>query len=120
MKILFCTDGSECSMASFKNASAFIDRAVVDIICVIDWNFLPSAMSMESAEYSKAYENIADSVLNFAEKEVQKYFEVSQKIKAIGSASEGILDTLSNDEYDLVILGSQGKKGLQKWLGSVS
>lgn len=121
MRILFCTDGSECSFSAFKNAAAFINKAVVDIICVVDWNFLPSSMNIDGGNYTHLYDNIADSVLNFAQKIVEgENFEVNQKIKLIGSASEGILETLSQYDYDLVVMGSQGKKGIQKWLGSVS
>jgi nucleotide-binding universal stress UspA family protein len=121
MKILFCTDGSEISMDAFHNLSILIPEAVIDIICVIDWSFLPTSMNIESESYSKAYENIADSVLNFAEKAIlEKNMTIGKKVKSFGSAVEGILEQLENDAYDLVLVGSHGKKGIQKWLGSVS
>ena len=121
MRILFCTDGSEISMNALSNASNFIKEAVIDPICVIDWSFLPSSVNMEVDNYSKAYENIADSVLNFAQGSIQeKGLILGDKIKSVGSAVEGILDQMAKVEYDLVLMGSHGKKGLQKWLGSVS
>ena len=121
MRILFCTDGSEISLNSFYNASQFIKEAVVDVICVIDWSFLPTSMNIEAESYSKAYENIADSVLNFAENLVhEKGYTLGLKVKSFGSAVEGILEQLDAEQYDLIMLGSHGKKGLQKWLGSVS
>lgn len=121
MRILFCTDGSDISLNAFHNVSQFIKDAVVDPVCVIDWSFLPTSMNMESANYSKAYENIADSVLNFAENLIQeKGFTLGNKIRSFGSAVEGILEQLEKETYDLVLMGSHGKKGLQKWLGSVS
>lgn len=121
MRILFCTDGSEISQNAFYNMAALVKEAIVDPICVIDWSFLPSNMYIETESYSQAYENIADSVLNFAENLIkEKGFQMGQKIKSFGSAAEGILEQLEKVEYDLVILGSHGKKGLQKWLGSVS
>jgi len=121
MKILFCTDGSDISLNAFHNASQFIKEAAIDPICVIDWSFLPTSMNIDSANYSKAYENIADSVLNFAENLIQeKGFTLGNKIKTFGSAVEGILEQLDKETYDLILIGSHGKKGLQKWLGSVS
>lgn len=121
MRILFCTDGSEISLNSFYNASAYIENATVDVICVIDWSFLPTSMNIENENYTKAYENIADSVLNFAENLIQeKGFTVGNKIKDCGSAVEGILEQIEAEKYDLLLLGSHGKKGIQKWLGSVS
>lgn len=121
MKVLFCTDGSEISLNAFNNFSNLIKEAVIDIICVIDWSFLPTSMNIEEEGYTKAYENIADSVLNFAENLVtEKGFALGEKIKNVGSASEGILEQIERDNYDLIVMGSHGKKGIQKWLGSVS
>lgn len=121
MRILFCTDGSDISLNAFHNALLLIKEATIDPICVIDWSFLPSSMNIDTANYSKAYENIADNVLNFTEDLIkEKGFKVGNKIKTFGSAVEAILEQIEKDKYDLVLLGSHGKKGLQKWLGSVS
>lgn len=121
MKILFCTDGSDISLMALENISHFMKDAIFDIICVIDWSFLPESMNMERENYSKTYENIAESVLSYAEKEVlEKNFQIGEKIKSFGSPVEGILEQLEKVDYDLVLMGSHGKKGIQKWLGSVS
>lgn|SRR5574344_467435 len=121
MRVLFCTDGSDISINTLNNASEFLKEAIVDIICVIDWSFLPSSMNIEHIEYSKAYENIAESVLTYAQKAIKENgLQVGDKIKMFGSPSEGILDQLKKEDYDMVLMGSYGKKGLQKWLGSVS
>lgn len=121
MKVLFCTDGSDISLISLDNASRFIKDAIVDTICVIDWSFLPESMNIDQANYSKAYENIADSVLVFGQNAVkERNMENNEKIKSFGSAVEGILEQLDKESYDMVVLGSHGKKGIQKWLGSVS
>lgn len=121
MKILFCTDGSEISLNAFYNMSTILKEATIDPICAIDWGFLPSSMYIESENYSQAYENIAESVLNFAENIIkEKGFTLGEKIKTFGSAAESIIEQLEKKDYDLVILGSHGKKGIQKWLGSVS
>jgi nucleotide-binding universal stress UspA family protein len=121
MKVLFCTDGSEISLISLGNASRFIQGTLVDTICVIDWSFLPESMTIDYENYSKTYENIADSVLVYAENEIkEKGLVPDKKIKSFGSAVEGILEQIEKESYDLIIIGSHGKKGLQKWLGSVS
>ena len=121
MRILFCTDGSEISLNAFHNISALVKEATIDPICVIDWSFLPEAMSIDHLEYAKAYENIAESVLNFAQKVIEgKGYKLGNKIQSVGSAAEGILEQIDKEKYDLVIMGSHGKKGIQKWLGSVS
>ena len=121
MRILFCTDGSEISLNAFHNLSVLVRDAIIDPICVIDWSFLPASMNIDHVEYSKAYENIAESVLNFAQKLIEeKGFTLGNKIQSVGSAAEGILEQLDKETYDLIVMGSHGKKGIQKWLGSVS
>lgn len=121
MKVLFCTDGSEISMNAFYNFAELAKEATIDTICVIDWSFLPASMNIEHEEYTKAYENIAESVLNYAQKAIEeKNLTVGEKIQSVGSAAEGILEQLEKEDYDLVLMGSHGKKGIQKWLGSVS
>lgn len=121
MRVLFCTDGSEISLNAFHNAAKYIEKAIVDPICIIDWTFLPTSMNIDTATYSKAYENIADSVLNNSEDLIyQKGFTMGDKIKNFGSPLEGILEQIEKERYDLIIMGSHGKKGIQKWLGSVS
>ena len=121
MKVLFCTDGSEISLNAFYNFAGLVKEATVDPICVIDWSFLPASMNIDHVEYTRAYENIAESVLNFAQKVIEeKHLTLGEKIQSVGSAAEGILEQLEKESYDLVIMGSHGKKGIQKWLGSVS
>lgn len=121
MRILFCTDGSEISMNAFYNMTQLVEDAVIDAICVIDWSFLPTSMNIDSTNYSKAYENIADSILNFSQNLIQENgFSFGERIKTFGSAVEGILEQINKVDYDLILMGSHGKKGLQKWLGSVS
>ncbi|HNW26084.1 MAG TPA: universal stress protein [Candidatus Gastranaerophilaceae bacterium] len=121
MKALFCTEGSDISLLALENVSKYLKNIVLDIICVIDWSFLPDSMNIDRETYSRTYESIADSVLNFAEDAIkEKGLSVGKKVKNFGSPVEGILEQVQNDSYDLIIMGSHGKKGLQKWLGSVS
>ncbi len=121
MKALFCTEGSDISLLALENVSKYLKNMALDIICVIDWSFLPDSMNIDRETYSRTYESIADSVLNFAEEAIkEKGITVGNKFKNFGSPVEGILEQIQNEHYNLVIMGSHGKKGLQKWLGSVS
>lgn len=121
MKALFCTEGSDISLIALDSISKFIKNIVLDSICVIDWSFLPDSMNIDRATYARTYENIADSVLNFAQEAIkERGLTAGDKIKSFGSPVEGILEQIQNTKYDLIIMGSHGKKGLQKWLGSVS
>lgn len=121
MKILFCTDGSKISFNSLKNISHWIKEAVVDVICVIDWSFLPDTVSIEEENFSYSCANIADTILDYAQDEIRAIgFECGIRIKNCGSAIESILEQADKQEYNLILMGSHGKRGIKKWLGSVS
>ena len=45
---------------------------------------------------------------------------MGKKIKMCGSTVDSILDIVDEYNYDFIVLGSHGKRGLQKWLGLVS
>ena len=121
MKILFCTDGSKISFNALKNISHWVKKAEIDTICVIDWSFLPDEINIEDENFSYSCANMADSVLNYAKEEINKLqMQNGEQIKSCGSAIEGIIEQADKKDYDLILMGSHGKKGMQKWLGSVS
>lgn len=121
MKILFCTDGSKISFKALKNINGWINNAEIDTICVIDWSFLPDEINIEEKNFSYSCANVADTILDYATEEIEKLgLKTGEKIKNCGSAIESILEQANKKAYDLILMGSHGKKGLQKWLGSVS
>ena len=121
MRILFCTDGSKISFSALKNISHWIKNAFVDTICVIDWSFLPTEINIEDKNFTYSCSNMAQTVLEHAKEEIEKLgMNTGEGIKNCGTAIEGILEQSEKKDYDLILMGSHGKKGLQKWLGSVS
>jgi len=121
MKVLFCTDGSKISYNSIKNFSHWMKDFTVDIICVIDWSFLPDSVSIEDSEFALQCANSADSILDYTAQYLKENdITVGRKIKMCGSTIDAILDIADGSGYDFIVLGSHGKKGIQKWLGSVS
>lgn len=121
MKVLFCTDGSKISFNALHNFSRWSKNAIVDAICVIDWSFLPDDVSIEAEGFSGTCANIADSILEYTKREAENYgLLFGEKIKHCGSAVESILEQADKEKYDIILMGSHGKKGIQKWLGSVS
>lgn len=121
MKILFCTDGSKISFNALKNISFWIKQATIDTICVIDWNILPAEITIDEENFSFSCANVADTILDYAEEEIKNLgLQLGNRIKNCGSAIESILEQSEKEKYDLILMGSHGKKGIQKWLGSVS
>ena len=121
MHVLFCTDGSKISFNAFHNFAKWTKGAVVDVICVIDWTFLPDEVSIEMDGFANSCANVADGILDFAQKEIAKTNLIfGQGIKRCGEAVDSVLEQIDKEKYDVILLGSHGKKGIQRWLGSVS
>lgn len=121
MHVLFCTDGSKISFNALHNFAKWTKGAVVDVICVIDWTFLPDEVSIEMDGFANSCANVADGILEFAQKEISKTNLIfGQGIKRCGEAVDSVLEQIDKEKYDVILLGSHGKKGIQRWLGSVS
>ena len=121
MKVLFCTDGSKISYHAIHNFAHWCQNMAVDVLCVIDWSFLPDTTVIEGTEFAYQCTSSADSILDYAEKFLQENgINIVNKIKMCGSTIDSILEILDGEEYDFIVMGSHGKKGIQKWLGSVS
>ena len=121
MKALFCTDGSEISLKAIDNLQKYCADIEIDILCVIDWHFHPVYMTHPQQDFINTYDDIANNVLEIAAQTVkEKGFLVGKLNKSWGSASEEILKQTQKTHYDLIILGSHGKKGVKSWIGSVS
>lgn len=121
MKALFCTDGSEISFTALNNIHSYRNELVIDVLCVIDWHFYPMYMSYPEQDFINTYDEMGDKVLELAKEKIEHLgYKVGTLKKSWGSASEEIIKHAKNIQYDLIILGSHGKKGIQSWLGSVS
>ena len=121
MKALFCTDGSEISFSALDNIASYCKELVIDILCVIDWNFYPMYMSYPEKDFINTYDELATKVLNHASEYIKQKGQITGELKKVwGNASEEIIKHAKNSQYDLIILGSHGKKGIKSWLGSVS
>lgn len=121
MRVLFCTDGSKISYHAIQNFYNWMNEFTVDILCAVDWSFMPDNVAVESANFTSYCTNSADSILEYSEKYLTELgLNVGEKIKMCGTAVDCILEVLEKQEYDYIVLGSHGKKGINKWLGSVS
>ena len=121
MNVLFCTDGSKISYNSIINFSSWVKDFSLDILSVVDWSCLPDSVSIENSEFASQCSTSANVILDYAETYLKEMgLNVAQKIKVCGEAVDTILDLMDSGKYNFVVLGSHGKKGIQKWLGSVS
>jgi len=121
MRVLFCTDGSDISYNSIINFSKWAKDYTVDVLCAIDWSFLPDTVSVENSAFAMQCANSADSILEYTHRFLDgNNIKTGELIKMCGSTVDCIMEVTEKTQYDFIILGSHGKKGIQKWLGSVS
>lgn len=121
MKILFCTDGSESSYNSISNFSKWFNNITVDILSVSDMTYFSDEMLMNNNKITELCSNSVDNILKTSEKILKdKGINCDNFIKKCGSAVDAILEQEKAEIYDCIVMGSNGKRGIQKWLGSVS
>ena len=121
MNVLFCTDGSKLSFTAIRNFSKWMKDITVDIFCAVDWSFLPDSVSVEDSSFAQQCSSSANTILDYTERMLKEYdIKVGEKIKICGSTVDSILEYCENHIYDSIVLGSHGKRGIEKWLGSVS
>jgi nucleotide-binding universal stress UspA family protein len=131
MRILLAIDDSECSTAAVK---AVIDQfrpahTQVTVLHADDWpNGIPPSMAFaegSSASHSilafhkLRRSNAAAQLEAVAEQLRREGFTVAASLRD-GDPRHTIVDCAREWRADLIVLGSHGKKGLDRMLGSVS
>lgn len=121
MQVLFCTDGSKTSYNAILNFSHWFKSFSVNILSVSDMTYLPDSVLFNANKYVTECKNSTNSVIEYTQDLLyQKNINVSGILKLCGSAVDSILEIDKSNNYKYIIMGSNGKRGLQKWLGSVS
>ena len=121
MKILFCTDGSKISYNAPNNFKQWANDITVDVLSVADLGVVPDNTSLEASEFAMYCTKSVDKILDYSEDYLnENNIPIGQKNKMCGSVVDSILELEDTYRYDVILLGSNGKRGLQKWLGSVS
>jgi nucleotide-binding universal stress UspA family protein len=129
MKILVAVDGSKYSDAAVKAVASQIhkDKAEVLVLQIVEPHIVSTPPQMapgyepELAELMKEQFKQAQQTVDRAAGTL-KAAGFSAKTKVVEAETRtGILDTASQWHADLIVLGSHGRKGLQRFmLGSVA
>lgn len=120
MKVLFCTDGSKSSFNAIINYSQWFNNLSVDVLSVSDMTYFSDEIYINNRILEQCSNNVIN-ILKSSEKFLnQNGIKGNNYIKKCGSAIDNILDTEQEEKYEFIVMGSNGKTGIQKWLGSVS
>jgi nucleotide-binding universal stress UspA family protein len=135
MKILLATDGSDCSVAAAHSVAdrPWPDRTVIKILSVEELIILDSQVAgypLSSVYPQSLLEELTTQARDRVRSAIKAAREILQhsKIKVlddeaaeIGEPRAVILETAKNWGADLIVLGSHGRNGMDRFLmGSVS
>lgn len=125
--IIVPVDGSSTSVKAIENAAAIAQafKSSVTVVCVID-SYAFTGIGTDMAYGQNEYMAAATAEANLSIKSASEVFAASG-ISAQTSVMEGqavyksILEAAASCDADLIVMGSHGRKGLEKLvLGSVA
>lgn len=135
MKILACTDGSQRSTKALDKAAAIAAQLTdpeVTVIHVYEDRYDPSSFFYEvrpltrgdAARFKKLRDRekaAGEKILNEAGAIFARQGIEVRTIFKEGHPADSIIETAADGGFDIIVLGSRGRSGLQKmFLGSVS
>lgn len=130
MNILVCTDGSEMSSKAVRKAAAissFLKDSEVSVLYVHQPIQVPppyGAGYTPTAVPAQVDEKVRDAGKKVLEQAAEILEDKKVNFKTLlldGHPSSAILEQAEDDDYDLLVVGSKGRTGLQRVLmGSVS
>jgi len=121
-KILVAHDGSKLSETALKQAFEIADKfgSSVTVISVVPELYLTELMEMDRLRILETLTEEAQKILD----KIKTKTAGSRPVKTIvaqGNPAEEILETAKKLKADLIVTGSHGRHGAQKFLlGSVS
>lgn len=124
MKALFCTDGSDNFSYVIEKTLPFLKPDTeISIMYVMDSGVLTTFVTfpIEEEEGFHKRKGIGQDILDKAANLIKsKGFNFVETNYFFGHPSEIILENINTNNFDIAVLGSHGKKGIKKWLGSTS
>jgi nucleotide-binding universal stress UspA family protein len=124
-KILFATDGSESARKAVDDVVEFarLSGAKIYAASVIDrsiYSSVPEDMEWEEAMYDR-FRELAEEAVSYVEKTAKNAGLEVESALLEGHPAEEIVEFAEKNGIDLIIVGSLGKSGIERFLiGSVS
>lgn len=122
MKILVCTDGSERNKMALDEAAKIITGCKPDQVTLIhvyqpmaffwEGESMENILKLDEQQKEKAKGILAEAAKTFEENDIKADTLLKQ-----GHPAETIINVISDQGYDMIILGSKGKGA---FLGSVT
>ncbi len=127
MKALVTTDGSEFSQKALAMLGSLLppDKTEVKLVSVYS---SPRVLTYGTDPYNLTFERMVDQLRDKAESDCDEGRQILEAqgfavktLTVMGEPASAILDLAEAEKSDLVVVGSHGKSGIQRFLlGSVS
>lgn len=114
MKILVPTDLSDNADQALNFAVSYAQQQCATITLIFSY-FAVYDFAAEAVRMAQTIENNAKAELNKIISKVGRDVEIDFKIIQ-GTVANAIFSTANNDDYDLIIMGTQGASGIKKIL----
>lgn len=126
MKMLLATDGSDFSRLALEKAAEVAAATQSEVIVLSVSQLInlgtvgPMVYAPESA-FEVPTKEESEGILQEASEYLRARSIPHRTVRSIGQPAEAILHTAEEEHVDLIVLGSHGRTGLQRFLlGSVS
>lgn len=126
MKLLLATDGSEYSRLALEKAAELASATQSEILVLAVSQLVnlgtvgPMVYAPESA-FEVPTKEESEGLLQEASEYLDARGIRNRTLRCIGQPAEAILQTAEEEHVDLIVMGSHGRSGLQRFLlGSVS
>jgi nucleotide-binding universal stress UspA family protein len=132
MKILVCTDGSKAAAKTLERTARLVGESCQGEVTVLHVYEKKTPYRGVNVDYQHMTKQEYDSILQASRREGKRILAEAARffqdqgitVKTIlkgGHAAQTIAQTANEEGFDMIIIGSRGMSGLNRWfMGSVS